>query len=121
MLYIDRPNIVKKEEKDGINIYTIRNQDFKVLCSEKDDGVHYLCENASKLQKNYYGYDRINDKRSCRFTIDESLVKIKMNKDSLVKDDMKPKFIIVVSDITDDLISIAKTKDLSIIKVSKEW
>ena len=58
-LYNTRPDIVVKSERDGVVIYTIVGQDFKVLASLKDDGIHYLCANVSELNKNYYAYDKL--------------------------------------------------------------
>ncbi len=121
LLYNERPDAVIKDEQDGVLIYTIIKQDFKVICSEKDDGVHYYCEDVLKLDKNHYGYNSLVKNGSLRFTIDDGKSFIRMNKDNAAYSEIKPDFIIVVNDVTEDLIRIAKKKELTIIKIQNEW
>ena len=96
MLYIDSPDIVRKEQNDGLTIYTVYNQDFKILCSYTNDGTHYACMNISDLEKNCYGYNKLIKTGSLRFTTYEDHTLIKVNKDRLDKHTMLPKFIVVI-------------------------
>lgn len=117
MLYIDSPDMVKKSNEDGLVIYTIINQDFKILSSYTNDGTHYACLNISDLEKNCYGYDKLIKTGSLRFTTYEDHTLIKVNKDRLDKHTMIPKFIVVVGELTDDLKNIAKKNNYKVIYI----
>ena len=117
MLYIDSPDMVKKSNEDGLVIYTIINQDFKILSSYTNDGTHYACLNISDLEKNCYGYDKLIKTGSLRFTTYEDHTLIKVNKDRLDKYTMIPKFIVVVGELTDDLKNIAKKNNYKVIYI----
>lgn len=117
MLYIDSPDIVRKEQNDGLTIYTVYNQDFKILCSYTNDGTHYACMNISDLEKNCYGYNKLIKTGSLRFTTYEDHTLIKVNKDRLDKHTMLPKFIVVIGELTDDLKAIAKKNNYKIIYI----
>ena len=116
-MYQSRPDMVMKNKKDGVDVYTVVGQDFKVLGSTSDDGVNYECVNAATLKKNLYAYDSIIKGRSIRFNLDGDNITIKMNKDSVEVNTMKPSYIMVASKLTDELISIAKENDLKIVEV----
>lgn len=115
-LYTSRPDIVLRNERDGVEIYTIVGQDFNVLCSTNDDGVHFMCTNVSKLEKNAYGYSKLIKDGSIRFTAEDDKTIIKFNKDSLTNA-MKPDFILVVGKLSDELFRIAKDNELKIVEV----
>ncbi len=117
MLGVDRPEIVKKYDEQGVTVYRIMNQDFRVLCSERDDGIHYFCENVSKLEKNCYGYNKLYKNGSLRFSIDDGKTIIRMNKDNKEILNNNPDFIIVVGELTDELINVAKEKGLVMIEI----
>lgn len=116
-LYIARPDMVLKNDKDGVIVYTIMGQDFRVLCSLNDDGIHYNCVNVSELDKNSYGYNRLINDSSIRFNIKDNKTIIKVNKDNIDESEMKADFIIVTGTLNDDLLNIAKKNNLSIIEV----
>ena len=118
-LYIARPDMVIKNKKDGIDIYTVVGQDFRVLCSSNDDGIHYDCIDVSKLTKNVYAYDELVKEGSIRFTTEDDKTIIKVNKDNINSSNMKAKFIIVVSKLTDELINVAKENNLKIVEVQE--
>lgn len=115
-LYASRPDIVLKNEKDGVEVFTIVGQDFKVLCSTNDDGIHFVCTNVTNLEKNSYGYSRLVKDGSIRFTTKDDRTIIKFNKDSL-QSSMKAEFIIVVGKLSDELLNIAKENNLKIVEV----
>lgn len=120
LLYNQKKDIVSYENKDGVEIYTIINQDFKVLSSSNNDGIHYLCDNVSNFQKNSYGFDKMLRDGSIRFTTYEDRTLIKVNKDNKDKTINKPSFIICVKDVTSELIEIAKNNDLAIVRVERK-
>ncbi len=121
MLGIDRPEVVNKYEKDGVTIYQIINQDFKILCSERDDGIHYSCENVSKLDKNCYGYNKLIKNGSLRFSTEDGKTIIRMNKDNINQTDLKPDYIVVVNEINDELLDIAKDNEIVIVEIKREF
>lgn len=120
MLYIDSPDIVKKENMDGVVVYTIYNQDFKILCSYTNDGTHYACMNISDLEKNCYGYNKLIKTHSLRFTTYEDHTLIKVNKDRKDKYTMIPSFIVVVGELTNDLKEVAKKSNYKIIYIQND-
>ncbi len=119
-LYIARPDMVMKNIKDDVAVYTVVGQDFKVLCSINDDGIHYNCVNVTELDKNSYGYNKLVNDNSIRFTTEDDKTIIKVNKDSYEKSSMKASFIIVVGNLSDELMEIAKKNNLSIIEI-QNW
>ena len=118
-LYESRPDIVIKSNKNGVDIYTIVGQDFRVLCSLKDDGVHYMCTNVTKLDKNCYGYNKLVSDGSVRFSLDEGDTTIKVYENNMNKGSMKTEFIIIVGKLSDDLIAIAKENNLKIVEIQE--
>ena len=114
-LFLANPTDVKKSSSKGVDIYTISNQDFKVLCSENDDGIHFEYVDASKLDKNSYAYRKLINNGSIRFTTINDKTIIKMNKDSISRRDMYPNFIMVVGELTDELVNIAAENGLKIV------
>ncbi len=117
VLGIDRPEIVKKSVQEGVTIYRIIKQDFRVLCSESDDGIEFCCESVLKLEKNCYGYNQLIKNGSLRFTTDDGKTIIKINKDNKEQVSNKPNFLIVIKDLNDSLIDIAKEKGLVIVQI----
>ena len=116
-LYNSRPDIVVKSERDGVEVYTVVNQDFRVLCSISDDGSNYECINVSKLTKNVYAYDRLLEGRSIRFTSEDDKVVIKINSDSYDDKKMEVSYIVVTSKLSSDLIEIARDNNLKIVEI----
>lgn len=120
LLSSQRSDLVSKEIKDGIEVYTIHNQDFKVLCSAENDGIYYLYTNISDLEKNYYGYSKLIKNGSIRFTNKDSRTFIKLNKDYKSRIKLRPEFIIIVGHLNDKHINIAKRSNLKIVIVKGE-
>ena len=116
-LYLNRPDIVIKSNRDGVTIYTIIGQDFRVLCSNKDDGIHYMCTNVNKLEKNQYGYNKLYSDGSIRFSLDDGKTTIKVYENNMNKEAMKAEFIIVVGKLTDELLNIAKENNLKVVEI----
>ena len=116
-LYNERPDIVLKNTKNGVDVYTIVGQDFKVLYSLTDDGIHYGVTNVSLLEKNMYGYSRLESNGSVRFTTVDDKTIVKLNKDNINSISAKKEFIIVVNRLTDELIDIAKRNRLKIVEI----
>ncbi|MDD6272706.1 MAG: hypothetical protein PUA90_04225 [bacterium] len=117
LLSAQRSDLIKKSINNGVEIYTVFNQDFKVLCSLQNDGIYYLYTNISELEKNYYGYSKLIKNSSIRFTNKDSRTYIKVNKDNKTKTKLKPEFIIVVGKLTDSIINIAKKNNLKVVEV----
>lgn len=120
-LYNESPDVVKYENKGGVDIYTVIGQDFKVLCSTSDDGINYSYVNVSSLGLNSYGYSKLSSERSIRLADSKDGYILKVNKDNKEKINMKAESIIVVGKLTDDLINIAKTNNLKIIYIEGRW
>ena len=118
-LYLNNPIDVKKSNMKGVDIYTISNQDFKVLCSENDDGIHYEYVDASALDKNSYAYRKLVNNGSIRLTTINDKTIVKMNKDSITRREMYPNFIMVVGELTDELVNIASENGLKIVVYSE--
>ena len=116
-LYAANPSAVSKREEDGITIYSFNNQDFKILSSYTNDGVHYECKLLSEVNKNCYGYDGMNENASIRFTTYEGNTVLKMNKDN-ISEKLKPTFLVTVNGITPQIKEIAKNNNLKIIESS---
>ena len=116
-LFNARPDIVTRNKRDGVVIYTIVNQDFRILCSTNDDGINYDCVNVSKLNKNVYAYDRLTDERSVRFVTEDNNVIIKINNDNYNEQKMEATYIVVTSKLSPDLLEIAKENNLKIVEI----
>lgn len=119
-LYQTNPDIISKINKDGVTVYRIKGQDFKVISSINDDGLHYNFTSVTKLNKNEYGYNKLIKSGSIRFTTYEDKTIIKFNKDRIKTKDMKPSFLIITGLLTQELINIAKNNKISILEVIKE-
>ncbi len=120
LLAVDRPEVVNKYTLEGVTIYQIINQDFKVLCSDRNDGVHYNCMNVTALDKNYYGYNKLVKNGSMRFSLVDGKTIIKMNKDNINKTNTEPNFIILTGDVTEEILSIAKESKIPIVEIKEE-
>ena len=116
-LYNSRPDLVIKNKRDGVEVYTIVNQDFRILCSTDDDGNKYDCINVSQLDKNVYAYDRLSEDRSIRFISENDKTVIKVNDDSYDDNSIKPSYIVVANQVTSDLIEIARDNNLKIVEI----
>lgn len=116
-LYSSSPDIVTKNRRGSVDIYTISNQEFRVLCSTNDDGINYNCINITSLNKNSYGYNKLINEGSIRFTTKDDKTIVKVNKDNIEGSSMKPSFIILVNGISDELLEIAEKDNLPIIEI----
>lgn len=119
MYAVDRPDVINKYTLSGVTIYQVIDQDFKVLCSDRDDGINYNCTSVTRLEKNCYGYNKLTKNGSLRFSIDNGKTIIRMNKDNKNQQDLKPSFIIVVGEITDELLDIANEKKIPIVEIKE--
>lgn len=111
------PSVAKKSIEDGVVVYTIIGQDFKVLYSTNNDGYNYLYDSVLSLKKNYYGYNKLVNKGSVRFSFTDEVFSIKINKDNLNKEKVNADFILVPSSLNEDIIRIAKDNNMSIIVI----
>lgn len=113
----NNPSIAKKSNEDGVDIYTVIGQDFKVLYSTNNDGIHYYCRDVSSLTKNCYGYNKLINTGSIRFTTKDDMTIIKINKDNYYREKTFADFIVIPSKLNDDIIRIAKDNNLKIVVV----
>ena len=111
--------IVTKNTKDGLNVYTVVGQDFRVLCSLKDTATDYECVNISTLDKNVYVFNRLSNDRLVRFISDENKTIVKVNKDSIDEHNMKPGYILLVNPVNDNIMNIAKSLNLDIVEIQR--
>lgn len=112
---------VVKKEVDGIKVYTVYDNDFKVLSSYNDDKIHYSYSNASEILKNSYCYEFIPDNVNFRFTTYDDRTILKFNKDRIInKNSLIPKFIIVSGVVTDEIINVAKRENLAIVSLEEK-
>ena len=118
-LYEVSKGIVTKNTKDGLNVYTVVGQDFRVLCSLKDTSEDYECVNISQLEKNVYVFDRLNKEKLVRFVSDEDKTVVKINQDTIEENNMKPGYILLVSQINDNIMNIAKSLNLDIVEIQR--
>ena len=115
MLSQTNPSIVSKEDRDGVDVYTVNDQDFKVLYSNNDGDGIYFCEDISSLKRNYYGYNSLNSNSSIRFASQDNSTIIKLNKDNFDKKIMNSDFIIILNELNDNFIRIAREKNIKIV------
>ena len=115
-LYESSTDAVTKEDMEGVTIYRFNNQDFKVLSSFSNDGVHYDFKYISEITKNCYGYNKLVKTGSVRLSSFENDTIIKFNKDRKTNNKMKPDFIITKK-ITPDIITLCKNNNLSVIDI----
>ena len=118
-LYETTNDIVTKTEKDGLNLYKIVGQDFKVLCSTNDETYKFECVNVSDLEKNVYVFDRLTKDRPIRFVSEDDKTVVKTSKDAYGEENMKPNYILLVNEINDNIIEIAKSLNLDIVEVQR--
>ena len=119
-LYVERPDMVMKNSRNGVDVYTVVGQDFRILCSTNDDGINYACTNVVSLEKNVYGYNFMENDRSIRFADEDGKTIIKLNKDNYYDEGMKARFVVVVGALSNDLLTIAKENNLKIVEVQSE-
>ena len=103
--------------RDGVEIYTIIEQDFKVLTSTNNDGITYNYSNISELQNNSYAYNKLIKDGSIRLSTEDGKTIIKVNKDKISENQIKPDFIVLSGSLTDELLDIAKSNNLTIVEV----
>lgn len=118
-LYDSTSDIVTKTNKDGLTLYKIVGQNFRVLCSTNDTTDKYECVNVSDLEKNVYVFDRINKDKPIRFVSEDDKTVIKTSKDAYGEENLKPKYILLVNEINDNILDIAKSMGLNIVEVQK--
>ena len=111
------PDVAKKSVEDGVDVYTIIGQDFKVLYSSNNDGFTYLYDSVISLKKNYYGYNSLVNSGSIRFSFVDDVFSIKINKDKRNKEKINADFILVPSSLNEDIIRIAKDNNMSIVVI----
>lgn len=112
---------VIKKEIDGVKLYTVYNNDFKVLYSYNDDKVHCGYGNASEILKSSYCYEYLPDDIDFRFSTYDGRTIIKINKDKKInKSSLIPKFIIVSGVITDEIVNVAKKDNLAIVSMEEK-
>ena len=119
-LYESNPNAVTKTEENGVTIYNFNNQDFKILSSYTNNGIHYSCMKVSELEKNCFGYNKFIKEGSVRFTTFEGKTLIKLNKDKKIIARRNPDFIVAKAGINDNLIELARRNNLAIIVLNNE-
>lgn len=116
-LYSSTKGIVTKNEKDGVTIYTITGQNFRVLCSDVSNGGTYRCINVVDLDKNMYAFDRLNV-NAIRFTTENDKTVIKVS-ESDISSRVNPGYILLCSGANDDIFTVAKSSNLCIVEVKK--
>ena len=116
-LYETSSGVVTKNSRDGVEIYTITGQNFRVLCSVNAKNESYECVNVIDLDKNVYVYDRLSD--NVRITSEDGKTIIKPNEASIDKSDMDASYILLCGKMNDDLFEIAKIRDLCVVEVIK--
>ncbi len=116
-LYVSNPSAVNKKEVNGVIIYSFNDQDFKILSSYSNDGIHFVCKYISELTRNCYGYSKLLKDGSVRFSTYENETIIKFNKDRL-STKLNPDFVVVLGNVGDDLINVAKKHNLRIININ---
>lgn len=117
LLCENNPSIARKTQESGVDIYTVIGQDFKVLYSVNNDGTYYYCGDVSGLSKNCYGYNKLINTGSARFTTIDDKTTIKINKDNFYREKTYADFIIIPSNLNDDIIRIAKNHKLKIVVI----
>ena len=115
MLYETDKDAVSLNNEEGVDIYTFYNQDFKVLTSFSNDGIHYDVCFISEISKNTYGYNKLNSSNFKLSTFEDKTM-LKYIKDIKV-DKMKPDYIIIKSEVTPEIINVARDNNLKIFKV----
>lgn len=117
-----QPNVVEKTIENNVVVYRIYNQDFKVLCSTRDDKIHYTCTSVTKLEKNSYGYSKFIKNGSVRFCSVDGKTIIKQSKDNINNKNNinKPDFMIIIGNLTDELLCIASVNKLKIVVIENK-
>ncbi len=112
---------VTLKEIDGVKVYTVYNNDFKVLYSYNDDKIHCSYSDASEILKNSYCYEFIPNNINFRFVTFDDKTILKINKDEIInKNSLIPKFIIVSGMVTDEIINVAKREKLSVVSLEEK-
>ena len=112
---------VTLKEIDGVKVYTVYDNDFKVLYSYNDDRIHCSYSDASEILKNSYCYEFIPNNINFRFVTFDDKTILKINKDEIInKNSLIPKFIIVSGMVTDEIINVAKREKLSVVSLEEK-
>ena len=118
-LYDSTSDIVTKTEKDGLTLYKIVGQNFRVLCSTNDETSKFNCVNVVDLDKNVYVFDRLTQDMPIKFVSEDDKTIIKTNEDAYGEEDIKPSYILLVNEANDNIINIAKSMNLNIVEIQK--
>ena len=54
-----KPDLISKENINGVDVYTINNQSFKVLVSVKDEKRCFICIDINNIGYNLFEMKRI--------------------------------------------------------------
>ena len=111
------PKVAKKSIEEDVVVYTIIGQDFKALYSANNDGYNYHYDTVISLNKNYYGYNQLVNNGSVRFTFNDDVFSIKVNKDKKDGEKQNPDFILVPSSLNEDILRIARDKNMSVVVI----
>lgn len=111
------PKVAKKSIEEDVVVYTVIGQDFKVLYSTNNDGHNYYYDSVLSLKKNYYGYNKLNNTGSVRFSFVDDMFTVKVNKDNLSKEKIEADFILVPSSLNEDILRIARERNLSVVVI----
>ena len=117
-LYDENSTIVTKTEKEGLILYKVVGQNFRVLCSTSDNTNKFECVNVVDLDKNVYVYDILSKDISTRFISEDEKTLVKISDESL-EDNIKPSYILLVNEINDNIMDIAKSMNLNIVEIQK--
>ncbi len=118
-LMINNSNDFRKEIINGVNVYTTKRTDFKVLCSNSGDGIHYVCTSIDNVKDNCFAYDKLIKNGSIRFTSYEDKTIIKFNKDRTNDNSCVISYILVVNTLTEEIIQVAKDRGVSVLEIEK--
>lgn len=115
-------DFITVKKVDGVSIYNVSNNDFKVLSSYNDDKIHYYYGDASGIDKTSYCYDLLPSDCNMRFINYEDKTLIKLDKDNIKPINISPKYILVVGNVNDEVLNVAKKNNLSIVVLEeKTW
>ena len=115
-LYNSNSSAVEKTELSGVTIYKFHNQDFRLLTSYSNDGIHYDLKYISGINSNCYGYNELVEDSTYRLSSfgDETI--IKFNKDRKKDNKMIPDFILA-KDLNETILQTARNNNLVVISL----
>ena len=115
-LYDSNTGAVEKADINGVTVYKFHNQDFRLLTSYTNDGIHYDLKYISGINSNCYGYNKLIANGAVRLSSYEDDTIVKFNKDRKAYDKMIPDFILA-KDINDSILQTAKSNNLAVISL----